>query len=415
MIQFEKFTLNNGMCVIVHQDKSTPIAAFNILYDVGAKDEVENRTGFAHLFEHLMFGGSKNIPDFDSPLQLAGGQSNAFTSNDITNYYCTLPVQNLETAFWLDSDRLNELAFTDKSLEVQRSVVIEEFKQRYLNQPYGDVWLLLRPLAYKEHPYKWATIGKEIKHIEDATMEEVKDFFYKHYTPSNAILCVAGNVEVDQVKELCEKWFAPIKREKSYQRNLPVEPKQTELRHLTVERDVPNDALYLTFHMCAKNDPEYFTADLISDVLSRGKSSRFTQKLVEQDKVFSSLDAYVMGSNDKGLFVVSGKPSEGISLDEAKTAVWKELNNLKAELVDAKELEKVKNKVISTNMFSEMSVLNKAMNLCFNELMGDASMINEQDEKYSAVTAEAIHAYANEIFIEENCCELYYKAKKEEK
>lgn len=411
MIQFEKFTLDNGMRVIVHQDKTTPIAAFNILYDVGAKDEDENRTGFAHLFEHLMFGGSKNIPDFDGPLQHAGGQSNAFTSNDITNYYCTLPVQNLETVFWLDSDRLNELAFTDKSLEVQRSVVIEEFKQRYLNQPYGDVWLLLRPLAYKKHPYKWATIGKEIKHIEEATMEEVKDFFYKHYTPDNAILCIAGNIEVNKVKELANKWFSNIKREIKYSRNLPIEPKQTELRHLTVERDVPNDALYLTFHMCAKNDPEYYTADLISDILSRGKSSRLNQKLVEQDKVFSDLDAYIMGSNDKGLFVVSGKPSKGISLDDAKAAVWKELEFIKNNLVDDRELEKVKNKVVSTNMFSEMSVLNKAMNLCFNELMGDAAMINQQEEKYISVTAEGIRSYANEIFRKENCCELYYKAK----
>lgn len=412
MIKFEKFTLENGLTVIVHEDNTTPIAAFNILYDVGARDEDESRTGFAHLFEHLMFGGSSNIPNFDSPLQHAGGSSNAFTSNDVTNYYDTLPVQNLETAFWLESDRLNKLAFTEKSLEVQRSVVIEEFKQNYLNQPYGDVWLLLRPLAYKDHPYKWATIGKEIKHIEDATMEDVKTFFYKHYTPQNGILCVAGNVTVKQVKELSQKWFGPIEAREKYVRELPLEPKQTALRKLEVERDVPGDALYMAFHMSNRFDKRFYLADMLSDVLSTGKSSRFTKRLVLEKHLFTELDAFIMGSSDAGLFVVSGKPKEGVSLEEAYAEVRLELEILQKELVTEYELQKIKNKMESINIFGEMSALNKAMNLCSFELLGDAEMINRQMDNYTRITPKDLREEAVEIFKEENCSVLFYKAKK---
>ena len=412
MIKFEKFTLENGLTVIVHEDKTTPIVAFNILYDVGARDEDESRTGFAHLFEHLMFGGSSNIPNFDGPLQHAGGSSNAFTSNDVTNYYDTLPVQNLETAFWLESDRLNKLAFTDKSLEVQRSVVIEEFKQNYLNQPYGDVWLLLRPLAYKDHPYKWATIGKEIKHIEDATMEDVKTFFYKHYTPQNGILCVAGNVTFEQVKKLSQKWFGPIETREKYVRELPVEPKQTKLRKLEVERDVPSDALYMTFHMASRMDKRFYLADMLSDVLSRGKSSRFTKRLVLGKHLFTELDASILGSSDSGLFVISGKPKEGVSLEEAYAEVRLELEILQKELVTEYELQKIKNKMESINIFGEMSVLNKAMNLCSYELLGDAEMINQQMDNYTSITPRDLQEESMEIFNEENCSVLFYKAKK---
>ena len=412
MIKFEKFTLENGLTVIVHEDKATPIVAFNILYDVGARDEDESRTGFAHLFEHLMFGGSSNIPNFDSPLQHAGGSSNAFTSNDVTNYYDTLPVQNLETAFWLESDRLNKLAFTDKSLEIQRNVVVEEFKQNYLNQPYGDVWLLLRPLAYKNHPYQWATIGKETKHIEDATMEDVKTFFYKHYTPQNGILCVAGNVTFEQVKELSQKWFGPIETREKYERNLPKESKQTGLRKLEVERDVPGDALYMTFHMASRMDKRFYLADMLSDVLSRGKSSRFTKRLVLEKHLFTELDAFLLGSSDAGLFVVSGKPKEGVSLEEAYAEVRLELEILQKELVTEYELQKIKNKMESINIFGEMSVLNKAMNLCSFELLGDAGMINQQMDNYTSITPRDLQEEAMEIFKEENCSVLFYKAKK---
>lgn len=412
MIQFEKFKLKNNLTVIVHQDKSTPMACLNIIYDVGARDEDENKTGFAHLFEHLMFGGSINIPNYDEPLQLVGGENNAFTTNDITNYYCTVPSENLETAFWLESDRMLSLAFDKKSLEVQRSVVIEEFKQRYLNQPYGDVWLLLRPLIYKVHPYKWATIGKEIKHIEDATMEDVKAFFKEHYNPSNAVLVVAGDVEVEQVKQLAEKWFEPIDAGVKPKRNLPVEPPQTEYRSLTVERDIPINSIYRAYRMCARTDAEYHTIDLISDILSRGNSSRLYKNLIKDKQLFSDIHAYVMGDFDKGLFVISGKVNDGVSIDAAEAGIDAEIAKLQNELVAADELQKCKNKVESTVTYSEADVLNKATNLAISELLGDANLINLEIENYQKVTAEQIKEQANKILQKTNCSTLFYLKKK---
>ena len=412
MIQFEKFKLKNNLTVIVHQDKSTPMACLNIIYDVGARDEDENKTGFAHLFEHLMFGGSINIPNYDEPLQLVGGENNAFTTNDITNYYCTVPAENLETAFWLESDRMLSLAFDKKSLEVQRSVVIEEFKQRYLNQPYGDVWLLLRPLIYKVHPYKWATIGKEIKHIEDATMEDVKAFFKAHYNPSNAVLVVAGDVEVEQVKRLAEKWFEPIDAGVKPKRNLPVEPEQTEYRSLTVERDVPINSIYRAYRMCARTDAEYHTIDLISDILSRGNSSRLYKNLIKDKQLFSDIHAYVMGDFDKGIFVISGKVNDGVSIDAAEAGIDAEIAKLQNELVAVDELQKCKNKVESTVTYSEADVLNKATNLAISELLGDANLINLEIENYQKVTAEQIKEQANKILQKTNCSTLFYLKKK---
>jgi len=408
MIQFEKYILKNKLKLIIHKDDSTPMACVNILYNVGARDEDESKTGFAHLFEHLMFGGSINIPNYDEPLQLAGGENNAFTTNDITNYYCTVPSENIETAFWLESDRMLSLAFTDKSLEVQRNVVIEEFKQRYLNQPYGDVWLILRPLAYKVHPYKWATIGKEISHIETAVMDDVKGFFKKHYCPANAILVVAGKVDSRQVIELAEKWFEPIEAGDVTKRNLPAEPPQKEERKLTVNRDVPQDAIYKAYHMCARNDADYYATDILSDVLSRGNSSRLYKSLVKDKKLFSELSAYVMGDIDKGLFVISGKLSEGVSVNEAEAGIESELQKIKAELVDTEELQKCKNKVESTLIFSEMDVLNKATNLAVAELLGDANEVNLEAEKYQKVTSEDVKRIANEVLRKENCSTLYY-------
>src|SRR5437763_8160977 len=273
-IQFDKTTLSNGLRLIVHTDTTTPMVAVNVLYDVGARDEDPNRTGFAHLFEHLMFGGSVNIPVYDEPLQMAGGENNAYTTNDITNYHIQLPAENLETAFWLESDRMLSLAFTDNSLEVQRKVVCEEFKEHYLNKPYGDVWLRLRDLAYTVHPYRWMTIGKELSHIETAQLQDVKNFFFKHYRPVNAILVVAGNLTVERVKTLAEKWFGPIERGEKYVRHLPVEPLQSTARKLDVHADVPLDALYKTWHMGARLDKGYYVADLITEVLGGGGSSR---------------------------------------------------------------------------------------------------------------------------------------------
>ena len=414
MINFEKFTLKNGLKVIVHRDTSTPIVAFNLLYDVGARDEDESQTGFAHLFEHLMFGGSINIPNFDEPLQKVGGTNNAFTSNDITNYYITLPKDNLETAFWLESDRMLSLAFTDKSLEVQQSVVIEEFKQNYLNQPYGDVWLLLRPLAYQTHPYKWATIGKEVSHIENATMADVKTFFYKHYLPNNAILTVAGNIELKEIKHLSEKWFGDIPSGNVPKRNLKKEPKQTEERRLKVERDVPANAIYKAYHMCSKNHSDYHATDLLSDVLSLGKSSRLYTSLVKEQKLFSEISAFISGCHDEGLLTITGKLLDGVSFKDAETSILKEVEAIKNKLVSEKELSKVKNKIESTTQFSETSVLNKAMNLSFAELLDDANDVNLEVEKYQKVTAEDIKRIAKEILNESNCSTLIY-AKKEKK
>jgi len=412
MIKFDKFTLDNGLRVIVHKDINTPTVAMNILYDVGAKDESPDKTGFAHLFEHLMFGGSINIPHYDKVLQEAGGSNNAFTSNDITNYYITLPKENIETAFWLESDRMLSLAFTEKSLEVQRSVVIEEYKQRYLNAPYGDVWLLLRPLAYKKHPYLWPTIGKEISHIEDAVMQDVKDFFYKHYAPNNAIMTIAGNVETEEIKKLAEKWFGPIEKRNIKERNLPKEPKQTKAESLTVERDVPVNVFYKVYHIVSRTHPDFYATDLLSDILSNGDSSRLYDKLVKQENIFSSINAFIMGQIDDDLFVFTGKLHEGISYETAEKLLMKEIELLKEELVEEEELQKVKNKIESKHVFDETDVLNKAMNLSYYELLGDAEILNNLVKNYSAVQAKDLKKLANEIFTQENSTTLYYKAKK---
>ncbi|MES3017009.1 MAG: pitrilysin family protein [Bacteroidota bacterium] len=410
MVSFERFTLDNGLRVLVHEDPTTPMAVLNILYDVGARDEDPDQTGFAHLFEHLMFGGSVNIPSYDEPLQRVGGENNAFTSNDITNYYITLPAVNLETAFWLESDRMLSLAFSEKSLEVQRNVVSEEFKQRYLNQPYGDVWLKLRPLAYKDHPYKWATIGKSLKHIEDATIEDVKAFFKKHYNPANAIMVVGGDVKLEDVRRLSEKWFGNIPAIEKAQRKLPVEGTQTEERLETVKANVPLDALYKVFHMPARTDAGYYSADLISDILSRGNSSRLFRNLLKDQKLFSDINAYLTGSLDAGLFVVEGKPLPGVSMETAEAAIWTELNRMKNEPVPDQELTKVKNKMESTMVFSEMSLLDKAMNLAYFELLGNADQLNSETDKYLAVSAEEIQKQAQSIFRKENSSTLYYLA-----
>ena len=411
MINFDKFTLPNGLKVIVHKDISTPIAAVNILYNVGARDEHPDKTGFAHLFEHLMFGGSKNIPVYDEPLERVGGDNNAFTNNDITNYYLTVPVQNLETAFWLESDRMNELAFSEKSLSVQRNVVIEEFKQRYLNQPYGDVWLLLRPLAYKVHPYQWSTIGKDISHIENAKIEDVKSFFYQYYRPNNAIMVIAGNVETEQIKTLCDKWFKDIPAGIPNERLLPAEPLQREERKLTVERDVPFDAIYKVYHICKRTDKEYYSVDLISDILSSGKSSRFNNELIKKQKLFSEVNSYITGDIDNGLFVVTGKLHKGIKMEAAEQAIDNELEKLKTILVEDYELQKLKNKAESITSFSQLKAIDKAMNLAYYELLGDAEMINTDIDKYQAVTLEEIMAYSNNIFVASNCSTLYYYTK----
>jgi predicted Zn-dependent peptidase len=408
MIQFEKFTLSNGLRVLVHEDHSTPMAVLNVMYDVGAKDEDPNKTGFAHLFEHLMFGGSVNIEDFETPLQMAGGENNAYTSNDVTNYYIQLPAENLETAFWLESDRMLSLGFSEKSLEVQRKVVIEEFKEHYINKPYGDVWFKLREMAYKKHPYRWMTIGKELSHIENASLQDVKDFFFKHYRPLNAILVVAGHVKAEQVRQLAEKYFGDIPSGQRYNRQIPDEPVQMEAREMEVKANVPLDAIYKVWHMDNRLDHGYYVADLITEVLGGGGSSRLYQKLVKEKKLFSQIECYHFGTVDKGLLAVEGKLVKGVKMEEAEKAINEEIEKLKQDGISEKELTKIKNKTEATLAFEDMSVLTRANNLAFYELLGDASLFNADRDKYFSVTGDDILKYSQKIFNTNNCSTLKY-------
>jgi predicted Zn-dependent peptidase len=411
MIEFSSFTLDNGLKVLINEDAQTSLVAVNLLYRVGARDEDPERTGFAHLFEHLMFGGSRHIPEFDRPLQMAGGENNAFTNNDFTNYYITLPRENVETAFWLESDRMLEPAFSEEGLEVQKHVVIEEFKQRYLNQPYGDVWLLLRPLAYKVHPYRWPTIGKEIRHIEEATLDEVKAFFFSHYAPNNAILSLSGNITPGEAEKMVSKWFGGIPARELVTKEIPPEPAHDKKEILHVERDVPADVIYMAWHMDARNSRGFYASDLISDILANGNSSRLYQRLVKERRLFSQIDAYVMGSHDPGLLVVSGTLMNGVGMEEAEEAIDDELQLLKKGDVTERELRKVKNRVESTWVFSQAQILNKAMNLAFFEFFNHAGAINEEMERYRRITPGDITAKAKELFRDNNLSVLYYHAK----
>lgn len=412
MIQFEEFSLSNGLKVIVHEDPTVQIAVLNILYNVGSRDERPDKTGFAHLFEHLMFGGSVNIPNYDEPLQKVGGENNAFTNTDITNYYLTVPAANIETGFWLESDRMLSLSFDPQVLEVQQKVVIEEFKQRYLNQPYGDVWLKLRPLTYHVHPYQWATIGKEISHIENATMDDVRQFFFSHYAPNNAILVVAGNVKKEQVKRLAEKWFGPIQSQNIPKRDLPAEPRQKGKRFLEVEAKVPASAFYKAYHMPGRFHDDYYTADLLSDILSRGQSSRLYQKLVKEKEIFTSISSFVMGTIDPGLLVINGRVKNGIRLEDAENEVQGIVDEVVTRGMQEDELQKVKNQAYSTLEFGEVEVMNRAMNLAFARLSGDANFVNKEGEQIEMVTLEDVSRVAAEILREDNASSMYYHAKR---
>jgi zinc protease len=408
MINFEKFALANGLRVIVHQDTSTPMAVMNIMYDVGSRDENPDKTGFAHLFEHLMFGGSVNISNYDEPLQMAGGENNAYTTDDLTNYYIQLPAENLETAFWLESDRMLSLSFSEKSLEVQRKVVVEEFKEHYIAKPYGDVWHKMRDLAYKKHPYRWMTIGKELSHIENAKLEDVKEFFFKYYRPVNAIMVVAGNVTTEKVKALAEKWFGDIPSGEKYKRNVPQEPEQKEERKLEVKANVPLDALYKTWHIYPRLDRKYYITDLLADILSGGGSSRLYQSLVKEKQLFSNIECYHFGTADAGLLCIEGKLVKGIKMEDAEKAIETELDKIKNELVDEAELQKVKNKTESMIAFEDMSVMNRANSLAYYEWLGDASWMNFELDKYGSVTTEDILQESRNIFRKENSNTLYY-------
>ena len=411
MIDFEKYTLNNGLRVILHKDKSSPMLTINVLYDVGSKDEDIKRTGFAHLFEHLMFGGTPAIPDYDDIAQRAGANNNAFTSNDITNYYITLPAINEEVGLMLESDRMRGLAFSPESLEVQRKVVIEEFKQRYLNKPYGDVWLELSPLAYKDHPYSWPTIGKNIQHIEEASLEDVKAFFKKHYSPQNAILCVAGNIDIAQTKEWIEKWFAPIPGGVKYHRHLPLEKKQEKKRQLRLERDVPQDSFTKVYHMPGRMTEGYLAGDLISDLLGRGSSSWAYKSLVKEQKLFSEIHISVSGNTEPGLFIISGMLSEGISFEEAEKGVEEVVQKVRDGKIKQDEIDRLLNKIETTFLFHEMSHSDIAYNLAHFELLGDIDLINHEIEHYRSLKVEDLKRFANEFLIEKNASVLYYSSK----
>ena len=411
MITYNRFVLDNGLRVLVHEDDSTPMAVVNVMYDVGARDEDANRTGFAHLFEHLMFGGSIHIPDYDEPLQKAGGENNAFTTNDLTNYYCQLPAQNIETAFWLESDRMLSLAFSKKSLNVQRKVVCEEFKEHYINQPYGDAWHKMRELAYEVHPYRWMTIGKELSHIETAELSDVKSFFFNHYRPDNAIIVVAGNVKTEEVKRLSEKWFGNIPMGDKYIRNLPKEPVQAAARMLDIEADVPLDAFYKTWHMPARLEKGYYVAELITEILGGGASSRLYHSLVKEQQLFSNISCYQFGSIDEGLLTIEGKLVKGKKLEEADAAVEAVLEKIKLDKVVQTELMKVKNKTESLIAFEDMSVMNRAASLANYELLGNANLMNEEMERFLDVSAEDVYTWSNKIFTRENSNTLFYRSK----
>jgi predicted Zn-dependent peptidase len=411
MIAYDRFTLANGLRVLFHKEPATPMAVVNVLYDVGARDENPEQTGFAHLFEHLMFGGSKHIADFDAPLQAAGGQSNAFTSNDITNYYDVLPAHNLDTALWLESDRMLALAFTPKSLEVQRQVVIEEFKQRYLNQPYGDAWLQLRPLAYQKHPYRWATIGKNIKHIEDATMDDVRAFFQKHYHPGNAILCIVGNFELATIKEKVSHYFGNIPAQAKSPRLLPTEPPQQKFRIKTIQRNVPAGSFYYAFKMGKRLSDSYYLADLLSDHIGNEKTGILYTELQRKKRLVSEITAYITGSIDEGLFVITGKLNPKRTFEELEAAIWPVLAQVQDKKMSKSALQQLILKLRTAKAFQDQGLLNRAMNLSFFELLASADLLNTEGARYEQISTTQLQQYAQELLSKNRCSLLQIQPK----
>lgn len=412
MVPFTRTILDNGLTVLCNTDKSTPFVSVNILYKVGSRNETPEKTGFAHLFEHLMFGGSKHIEDYDHHVQLAGGDSNAYTTNDLTNYYITIPAANIETALWLESDRMAGLNFSQHALDVQKQVVTEEFKQRYLNNPYGDLWLKLRPLAYKAHPYRWATIGVSPEHIERARLEDVKDFFHRFYAPDNAIIGISGNIEEKQALELVKKWFGDIPPSNAPKEEIPQEPVQTEERRLVSENnDVPADAIYKVFHMGGRSSENFYACDIISDILSNGQSARLYINLIKKSRLFSGIDAYVSGDADPGLFIFSGKLSEGADIHQAETAIDEEIDRFIRNGVTEREVQKVINKTEARILYGEINYQSKANNLAFFEFLGDVNLINSEATRYESITIDKIRETAASVFRKENSSTLYYLKK----
>lgn len=412
MIAYRKITLANGLTVVVNRDRSSKLAAVNILYRVGARNENPARTGFAHLFEHLMFRGTREVPNFDLPVQMASGENNAFTNNDYTDFYITLPKDNVETALWLESDRMTGLAITPEALETEKSVVIEEYKQRYLNQPYGDASMLLRAMAYKEHPYRWATIGLTPDHIRRATLPEVETFYRRHYHPSAAILSLSADIGEERMLELGEKWFGGIADAPQPAAALPQEPPQTAARREEVERDVPATALWIAFHMGARISRDFYLGDFASDLLAGGDSSRLYNRLVKERQLLSGVNAYITGEFDPGLFVFTGQLMPGTTPGEAEAALWEEMRDLQEHQPGDYECEKVKNKFEANTLFGEINVMNKAMNLGFYEMLGDLDRMNREVAVYRSITPGEVSDFCRRTFRPENSSTLLYKASK---
>ena len=411
MISYEKMVLQNGLTVLMHEDKNTPIASISVLYKVGSRDEHPEKTGFAHLFEHLMFGGSVNIPDYDGVMQRAGGENNAYTNHDYTHFFTTLPAINIETALWLESDRMLEIMLQKEVLDVQKKVVVEEFYETCLNLPYGDVWHELSSLNYEKHPYKWPTIGVHPSHIERANLTDVKKFYNKYYHPGNAILVMAGPISIKRMKELAMKWFNDIPSGKTIKKNYSSEPPKKEARHKQSQAEVPVDAIYMTFPCPARADKAFYAVDLLSDIFSNGPSSRLIHRLTRENKYFNHIDCYVTGDFDPGLIVFEGRPTEKISLQDAEEIMSKEINDLKNQLIDTAELQKWKNKAESTLVLSEMGIQSKSMNLGFFEALGNADLMNAESEIYQSLTAEEIQQAAKVWLRDDQKSVLTYKGK----
>ena len=412
MIAYRKQTLANGLTVVVNRDRTSKLAAVNLLYKVGARNENPSRTGFAHLFEHLMFRGTRKVPNFDLPVQMASGDNNAFTNNDYTDFYITLPKDNIETALWLESDRMEGLEITPEKLDTEKRVVVEEFRQRYLNQPYGDQTMLLRALAYKVHPYRWAAIGLETGHIEGASLDDVEAFYRTHYHPSNAILSISADLDEERMFDLAAKWFEPLADTPHAAAPVPQEPAQTAARREEVERDVPAPTVTVAYHMGGRTDAGFYTADLVSDLLAGGDSGRLYTHLVKERRLLSSVNAYVTGDVDPGLFVFTGQLLPGVTPEEAETAFREEIETLQTASAAAREIEKVKNKFEANTLFGELNVMNKAMNLGFYEMLGDLALINREVGLYRAVGDDDIRSFSSRTFRPENSSTLIYNTKK---
>lgn len=412
MIEYRKTRLANGLTVVANRDRSSRMAAVNILYKVGARNEDPSRTGFAHLFEHLMFRGTREVPDFDTPVQMACGENNAFTNNDYTDFYITLPCVNVETALWLESDRMTGLDLSAEACEVEKRVVIEEFRQRYLNQPYGDMNMLLRALAYKSHPYRWGTIGLTPDHIEAATLDEVRDFYRRFYHPSNAILSVSGDIAADEVFSLADKWFGAIADRGTAPSALPPEPEQREARRQTVERDVPATSITIAYHMGDRLSSDFYAGDMASDLLAGGDSARLFERLIRGRKLFSGVNAYITGDMDGGLFVFTGQLLPSTTEEQAEEALHEEMEQLVSGAITDYEIEKVKNKFEANTLFGELNVMNKAMNLGFYAMLGDTALINREVDIYRSLTAGDVAGFARRTFRPENSSTLIYRARR---